>query len=116
MNKDDMLNEQAEAIDADSVISEQVEIAEGDSALNEKVETAIEKYWPKIQKVIREKIAPSLLAALQNDEMLKTVLTPIHEALPFAVRLVVKKEAFFKFCFKHRDKLICKDAKETNNE
>jgi hypothetical protein len=93
-------------MDTNNTPNERVEMTETECALNERVETVVEKHLPKIQKFIKEKIAPSVLLAMQNDEMMQSLLAPIYEALPLPIRLVVKKEAFVKFCFKHRDKLI----------
>jgi len=77
-----------------------------ENALNEQVEKVMEEHWPKIQKVIQEKVAPTALAAAKNDEMMQVLLTPVYMSLPFPVRLVVKKDAFVKFCFEHRDRFI----------
>jgi len=77
-----------------------------ENALNEQVEKVIEEHWPKIQKAVQEKVAPAALAAAKDDEMMQVLLTPVYMTLPFPVRLVIKKDVFMKFCFKHRDRLV----------
>ena len=76
------------------------------SALNQQVEKAIEEHWPKIQKLVQEKIAPTALATAKDDKMMEVLLASVYKTVPLPVRLVIKKDAFIKFCFKHRDRLI----------
>jgi len=75
------------------------------SALDDQVGKVIEEHLPKIKEIIQEKVAPEALAAVQNDEMMGTLLTPVYKLLPLPVRLVIKKDVFLKFCFDNRDRL-----------
>ena len=76
------------------------------NALNQQVEKAFEEHWPKIQNVFREKIGPAALAGAKDDIMLEKIFVSVHKQLPLPIRLVIKKEAFVKYCFKHRDRLV----------
>jgi len=79
---------------------------DSESALNQQVEKAIEEHWPKIQKLVQEKVAPAALTAAKDDKTMEVLLTPVYKTLPLPVRLVIKKDAFIKFCLNHRDRLI----------
>jgi len=76
------------------------------SVLDVQVEKAVEEHLPKIKEIIQEKIAPEALTAVQNDEMMEILLTPVYKLLPLPVRLVIKKDMFIKFCFDNRDRFI----------
>ena len=81
----------------------------GEQKLDEKTRKAIEDNWPKVQQVFREKVAPAALAAAHDDEKMRRLLEVVYEALPFPVHLAVKEDAFVKFCFEHRDRLMPSD-------
>ena len=85
----------------------------GEQKLDEKTRKAIEDNWPKVQQVFREKVAPAALAAAHDDEKMQRLLEVVYEALPFPVHLAVKEDAFVKFCFEHRDRLIPSDLHGT---
>jgi len=74
--------------------------------LNQQVEKTIEQYWPEVQKLIQEKVAPSALAAAKDDKAMGLLLTPVYQMLPLPVRMVIKKDVFIGFCLQHRDRLI----------
>ena len=76
--------------------------------LNRQAEKAIEKYLPKMQKIFREKLGPKVLEAAKNDKaMEKLFITLYKRAVPFPARpFVIKKDAFVKFCFTHRDQFV----------
>ena len=75
-------------------------------ALNQQVDKAIAEHWPAIQKIFQEKIGPTALAAAKNDKACEVLFVQVHKQLPLPVRLVIKKDAFVKYCFANRDKLI----------
>jgi hypothetical protein len=78
----------------------------GEQILDQKTEKAIEENWPKIQQVFKEKVGPAALAAAKDDEKMQSLFKLVYAALPFPVHLAVKEEAFIKFCFSHRDRLM----------
>jgi hypothetical protein len=77
-----------------------------ENSLKQQAEKIFEEHWPKIQNVFREKIGPAALAGAKDDKMLEKIFISVHKQLPLPIRLVIKKEAFIKHCFKHRDRLI----------
>jgi hypothetical protein len=78
----------------------------GEAALDQKTQIAIEENWPKVQQVFRERVGPAALAAAQNDGPMEKLFKLVYVALPFPIHLAVKEEAFVKFCFANRDKLL----------
>ena len=78
----------------------------GEKMLDQKTEKTIEENWPKIQQVFQEKVGPAALAAAKNDEQMQSLFKFVYAALPFPVHMAVKEEAFVKFCFEHRDRLV----------
>ena len=78
----------------------------GEKMLDQKTDKAIEENWPKIQQVFQEKVGPAALAAAKNDEQMLTLFKLVYAALPFPVHMAVKEDAFVKFCFSHRDRLM----------
>ncbi len=82
----------------------------GQEKMDQKTETAIQENWPKVQQVFQEKVGPAALAAAQNDEAMEKLFKLVYVALPFPVHMAVKEEAFVKFCFAHRDRLLPSNA------
>ncbi len=82
----------------------------GEAALDQKTQIAIEENWPKVQEVFREKVGPAALAAAQDDEHMEKLFKLVYVALPFPIHLAVKEEAFVKFCFAHRDRLLAGES------
>ena len=78
----------------------------GQDALEQKSHAAIEENWPKIQQLFQEKVGPAALSAAQNDEQMERLFKVVHLALPFPINLAVREDAFVKFCFAHRDRLL----------
>ena len=78
----------------------------GQDTLEQKTQAAIEENWPKIQQLFQEKVGPAALSAAQNDEQMERLFKVVHLALPFPINLAVKEEAFVKFCFGRRDRLL----------
>jgi hypothetical protein len=78
----------------------------GGQLLDQKTEKAIEEHWPEIQRVFREKVGPAALAAAKDDETMQSLFKLVYMALPFPVHLAIKEDAFIKFCFERRDRLM----------
>jgi|SRR5579863_2157799 hypothetical protein len=78
----------------------------GEAALDQKTAIVMEENWPKVQQVFREKVGPAALATAQNDETMGKIFKLVYAALPFPVHLAVKEEAFVKFCFANKDRLL----------
>lgn len=82
----------------------------GEAALDQKTQTTMEENWPTIQQVFREKIGPAALAVAQDDEQMEKLFKLVYLALPFPIHLAVKEEAFVKFCFANRGKLLAGES------
>jgi hypothetical protein len=78
----------------------------GGQMLDQKTDKAIEEHWPEIQGVFQEKVEPAALAAAKDDEKMQSLFKLVYMALPFPVHLAIKEDAFIKFCFEHRDRLM----------
>ena len=78
----------------------------GEQMVDQKTDKAIEEHWPKIQQLFQERVGPAALAAAKNDEQMLSLFKLVYAALPFPVNMAVKEEAFVKFCFSHRDRLM----------
>jgi hypothetical protein len=78
----------------------------GEAALDQKTHVVIEENWPKVQEVFREKVGPAALAAAQNDEQMEKLFKLVYLALPFPIHLAVKEDAFVKFCFANRERVL----------
>jgi hypothetical protein len=75
-------------------------------AWQHKAEAAIEENWPKAQQLFQEKVGPAALAAAQDHKTMESLFKLVYSALPFAVRMAVKEDAFLNFCFGHRARLL----------
>ena len=78
----------------------------GQEAVEQKTHVAIEENWPKIQQLFQEKVGPAALSAAQNDEAMERLFKVVYLALPFPVNLAVKEDAFVRFCFQNRNRLL----------
>jgi hypothetical protein len=74
--------------------------------LDQNAQDKIEEHWPNVQRIFQEKIGPAALSAANNDDSMRSLFKFAYEAIPFPGRLVIKEEAFIKFCFSHRDNLL----------
>lgn len=80
----------------------------------------LEQQLPVIRSIIFDKILPKITekgsAFLADEENLIMILEKTYEMLPFALRMVVKKDTFLQFCLKHKDALLKEKAeiKPTN--
>ena len=75
-------------------------------SLNQQVEKTIEEYWPKRQETFKKYVGAPALEAAKNDNACEILFVQVHKLLPLPIRLVVKKDAFVKYCFVNQDKLI----------
>ena len=78
----------------------------GQRTLDHQTEIAIEEHWPKIQQLFVEKVGPAALAASHNDQVMETTFKLVYALLPFPLHLAIKEDAFVRFCFTHRDRLL----------
>ncbi len=78
----------------------------GQRTLDHQTEIAIEEHWPKIQQLFAEKVGPAALAASHNDQVMETTFKLVYAVLPFPLHLAIKEDAFVRFCFTHRDRLL----------
>ena len=76
------------------------------SSVDQESQRKVEENWPKIQQMFQEKVGPAALAAAQDDATMTRIIMVVYEALPFPLRMMVKQEAFLKFCLSHRDRLL----------
>lgn len=80
--------------------------AAAQAGMEQKTEIVIEENWPKVQQVFQEKVGPAALAAAKDDKTMESLFMLVYAALPFPVHIAVKEDAFVKFCFGHRDRLL----------
>jgi hypothetical protein len=78
----------------------------GEKVTDNKTDAILEKHWPQVQSVIREKVGPTALAMARDDQKVELLFKTVYAALPFPIHLAVKEAAFIKFCLAHRDKLL----------
>src|SRR5262245_36552257 len=78
----------------------------GEKVTSSKTDAVLEKHWPQVQSVIKEKVGPTALELARDDDKMELLFKTVYAALPFPVHMAVKEAAFIKFCFAHRDKLL----------
>jgi hypothetical protein len=79
--------------------------------LKAKVLEAVDKAVATNREKFREHIGPRAVALLGDDDLVTKVAEQIYPVLPFALRMVVKEDAFAAFLLKHREPLIAALAK-----
>jgi hypothetical protein len=78
----------------------------GQSKMDHTTNVIIEEHWLKIQRLFQEKVGPTALATINNDQMMRTLLQGVYMALPFPVRMVVNEAVFVNFCLDNRTRLL----------
>ena len=73
---------------------------------NQQAEKAIEEHLPKIKEIFQSTVGETALTAAKNDKTCELLFAKVHKQLPLPVRLVIKRDAFVRYCFANRDKLI----------
>jgi hypothetical protein len=66
----------------------------------------IEQHWPAIQKVVRERIAPKVMSAANDDDVVAMVAGTLHGLLPLPVRLVIRPQRLTNWCLQNRDRIL----------
>jgi hypothetical protein len=74
--------------------------------LNSEITDFLHSHLPKIQKLFRDKVEPSLLKVAQNDAVVTNVSKLVYTTLPAPIRLVVTEEMFIQFCLTYQDKIF----------
>jgi len=74
--------------------------------LNQQVENVINEHWINIKKVFHENVGSVTLEGLKDDIIMETLFTTIYKQFPLSVRLIIKKDTFTQYCFKHRERFI----------
>jgi hypothetical protein len=72
------------------------------------VATVIDKHKATIGPLLKGKSADLTVAALKNDEAVRTVAMYCYALLPGLVRLAVKEPAFVNFVMTNREKVLGK--------
>ena len=66
----------------------------------------LEDQLPRIQKLIREKLGPLPVNALQNEAVMQAAFRRLYQALPRMIRLAVSEQGFVEFCMANRERLL----------
>jgi hypothetical protein len=74
--------------------------------LREKLATAVEKVVTSNRELFRDYVGPKAIALLGDDDLVTKVAEQIYPGLPFAVRIIIKEDAFAAFLLRHREPLI----------
>jgi hypothetical protein len=59
-----------------------------------------------IKNILKEKVGTSTLKTIKDDDVMKDIFEKIYETLPLPIRLVIRREAFVKYCIDNRGMLI----------
>jgi hypothetical protein len=78
----------------------------GQQVVDHQTDAIMNKHWPQIQSLFREKVGPAALVAAHDDHKMESLFKVVYKALLFPVHFVVKEPAFIQFCFAHRDQLL----------
>lgn len=73
--------------------------------LKEKISAAVENVVTSNRNLLREHVGTKAIALLRDDDLVVKVAEHMYPALPFALRIVVKEDAFTAFLLKHRELL-----------
>ena len=66
----------------------------------------LEDQLPRIQKLIKEKLGPLPVNALQNEAVMQAAFRRLYQALPRMIRLAVSEQGFVEFCMANRERLL----------
>ena len=66
----------------------------------------LEDQLPRIQKLIRDKLGPLPVNALQNEAVMQAAFRRLYQALPRMIRLAVSEQGFVEFCMANRERLL----------
>lgn len=107
------LSDAAQSLKAKADIGQKVEATKqlASGKLDASKESALvvwEKHWPSIEKVVVEGLLTVAVEKLSDDAMVEGVFLKAYEALPLAVRFVLKREKFVEFTMARRDPLLLK--------
>lgn len=78
----------------------------GQNNLDHTTNVVINEHWPRIQQLFQEKVGPTALATVNNDQVMRTLLQGVYMALPFPVRMIVNEGVFVNFCLENRTRLL----------
>jgi hypothetical protein len=78
-----------------------------------KADEILIRYLPKIRQFIVETAGPAVANVARDDKNLTVLGRSAYGLLPFPARLIVKEEAFIRFCLAHRDKLIAGSSEDS---
>lgn len=77
------------------------------------LEATIERHWGTIQGLFRDTVIPAALRLAKNDDAIRYAGETVYQALPGIVRIIVRQDAFVRFCLSNRDRILAclpKDA------
>ncbi len=84
---------------------------------NEKAYAMLETQWPKIQRFMLSSALPTVRRGLESKDLFEASFSKVHERLPLAIRLVVRRKFFLAFCDRKREHLVAAlRARELNGE
>ena len=74
---------------------------------------ALEDYLPQLRLLVATRLQQTAIradAALKDDEVMKKVFGAVFDCLPRPITRFVAEDQFVKFCMKHRESLVGRDA------
>lgn len=72
----------------------------------EVVGATVDQHWPAIQQVLRDRVAPAIVGAAENDELIVLAAKLAHSSLPLPIRLVVRQPALTEWCLANRTRVL----------
>ena len=87
------------------------------NAYLQQLEPLIRPHLAAVQASVKKQLANAKgksKEVIQNDEQFSGILETAYDALPFMVRLAVKKEKFIAFCMHNRDLFIPREEIRPN--
>jgi len=70
------------------------------------INSLVSEHLPAIKETFQNTVGAGALKAASNDAALEVLFVKVHKTLPLAVRMVLRKKSFVKYCFENRDKLM----------
>ena len=83
-----------------------LDIRRGSEAAKEAAQDLIDRQWPAVARLFKEKVGPATVNFLTDDERIEYFAEVAYSFLPTAVRLLVREKQFVKFCVAHKDKVL----------
>lgn len=70
------------------------------------LEATIERHWDSIQALFRDTVIPAAFRLARNDDAVRYAGETVYQTLPGIVRIIVRQDAFVRFCLANRDRIL----------